>query len=68
VIHVRGTAPIEEIQVVRNRTVIAQLAPNKAEVETRVQDDKYPGGAAYYYVRIRQSDNNMAWGSPIWVK
>lgn len=67
-IHVRGTAPISEIQVVRNRTVIWSDAPNKVEVETRFRDEKAPRGAGYYYVRIRQKDGNMAWGSPIWVK
>jgi len=67
-IRVRGTDVIEEIQVVRNRKVIASLKPGKTEVRTRVRDKNYPGGAAYYYVRIRQKDHNMAWASPIWVK
>ena len=67
-IHVRGTAKVEEIQVVRNRTVVASFAPGEVEVTTTFRDDQYPGGAAYYYVRVRQADNNMAWGSPIWVK
>ena len=67
-IHVRGTDTIEEIQVVRNRTVISTSAPNRREVEMTFADSDYPGGAAYYYVRIRQRDNNMAWGSPIWIK
>ncbi|MGH7200790.1 MAG: hypothetical protein ACREJB_09315, partial [Planctomycetaceae bacterium] len=67
-IRVRGTAPIEEIQIVRNRTVIARFEPNEVEVRRTFRDENYPGGAAYYYVRIRQTDNNMAWGSPIWVK
>jgi hypothetical protein len=67
-IHVRGTDKIVELQVVRDRTVISSTAPNEREVETIFRDTEYPGGAAYYYVRVRQADNNMAWGSPIWVK
>jgi hypothetical protein len=67
-IRVRGTAPIEEIQVVRNSRVIAELSPKKIETTAVVRDEEYSGGAAYYYARVRQVDNNMAWGSPIWVK
>ena len=67
-IHVRGTAPIEEIQIIRNREVIFRDSPNRQNVETTFRDDSYSGGTAYYYVRIRQTDNNMAWGSPIWIK
>ncbi len=67
-IHVRGTDVIEEIQIIRNREIIARMTPDKVAFETRFQDKDYPGGAAYYYVRVRQKDNNMAWGSPIWVK
>jgi hypothetical protein len=67
-IRVRGTAPIQELQVIRNRKVIHRSSPNSRDVETVVRDTEYSGGAAYYYVRIRQTDNNMAWGSPIWVK
>lgn len=63
-----GTAPITEIQVVRDRTVIATLSPEEIDVQTTVRDPEYPGGAAYYYVRLRQSDDNMAWSSPIWVR
>ncbi|MCH7685613.1 MAG: hypothetical protein IH899_02850 [Planctomycetes bacterium] len=67
-IHVLGTDDIVEVQIVRNRTVIASLSPNSKEFQTTFRDKDYPGGAAYYYVRIRQRDNNMAWGSPIWVR
>lgn len=67
-IHVRGTDVIEEVQVVRNRKVVASLKPNKKEVRARVRDKSHPGGAAWYYVRVRQKDNNMAWSSPIWTR
>lgn len=67
-IHVRGTAPIEELQIVRDRKVIHRSEPDRRELELSFRDTEYPGGAAYYYVRVRQTDNNMAWGSPIWVK
>lgn len=67
-IRARGTAPIEEVQIVRNRKVIGRLKPDAVEFETTFRDPEPPGGAAYYYVRLRQNDNGMAWGSPIWVR
>ncbi|NOX56760.1 MAG: hypothetical protein GXP27_20420, partial [Planctomycetes bacterium] len=66
--HIRGTDVITEVQVVRNRTIVARMTPMTKEYEATFRDETYPGGAAYYYVRVRQRDNNMAWGSPIWVK
>ncbi len=67
-IRVLGTAAIDEIQVVRNAQVIWQSSPGQREVRTTYLDDSYPGGPAWYYVRIRQADDAMAWGSPIWVR
>jgi hypothetical protein len=28
----------------------------------------YRGEDSYYYIRVIQTDKNMAWASPIWVK
>jgi hypothetical protein len=26
------------------------------------------GKTAYYYVRVQQSDSNIAWASPMWIR
>ena len=67
-IRVLGTAAIDEIQVVRNAQVVWQSSPGQREIRTKYHDDSYPGGPAWYYVRVRQADDAMAWGSPIWVR
>jgi hypothetical protein len=67
-IRILGTAPIDEIQVVRNAKIIWRSSPDQHEVHTRYRDDDYPGGDAWYYVRVHQTDDAVAWGSPIWVR
>ncbi len=66
-IRVRGTAPIEELQIVRSSRVIATLQPGTTDVSVTYKDEDYPGGKCYYYVRVRQTDGSVAWGSAIWL-
>ncbi len=37
------------------------------DVETSIRDDAAPDGRHAYYVRVRQTDGEMAWSSPIFV-
>jgi hypothetical protein len=67
-IRAQGTAPIVEVQVVKNREVVHSVSPGEQNVRLTFADEEYAGGAAYYYVRLRQEDGSMAWGSPIWVR
>jgi hypothetical protein len=62
-----GTAPIDEIEVVRSGEVVATLRPRDRRVATTYTDPQPLPGTSYYYVRLRQRDDNVAWGSPIWV-
>jgi hypothetical protein len=32
-----------------------------------VDDTAKPGESHYYYVRVEQTDGNLAWGSPVWI-
>ncbi len=67
-IRARGTGPIAEVQVVHGGTIIWRSEPGKAEFEAKVPIRRDPSAAGFYYVRLRQSDGNMAWSSPIWVE
>jgi hypothetical protein len=31
-------------------------------------DNQPPAGESYYYVRVIQVDDQMAWSSPIWIQ
>ena len=42
--------------------------PTTADVNFEYVDEAPPAGEAYYYLRVIQSDGEMAWGSPAWVR
>lgn len=74
-VRVRGTAPIEDLEVVCDGLVLAEVHPGDDEATLRFTDDSTaePGSTSFYYVRVTQSDldqhgnRSRAWSSPIWV-
>lgn len=64
---VRGTAPIHEVQVIRNGTHVYTARPGTRQVAFTFRDADLIPGESYYYVRIQQEDGQLAWASPIWV-
>ena len=69
-IHLRGTAPIEKIEMISFGSKLADIPTNgTAVVDTVWSDGRFdaPLDNCYYYVRIRQRDGHCAWSSPIWV-
>ncbi len=68
-IYVRGTRPIENLVVVRSGEVVFSCAPRDTIVHLTFEDTRpEPEGPLYYYVRVQQTDERIAWSSPIWVK
>ncbi|MBI5386290.1 MAG: CehA/McbA family metallohydrolase [Verrucomicrobia bacterium] len=72
-VEVKGTAPIEEIVIVRNGEVIQSRRPRKPKAAFTYVDRAF-AGPSYYYVRVIQTDtdphgnHSHAWSSPIWVR
>lgn len=66
-VKVQGTAPIKEIQVIKNNTYIHKVTPNQKDASFEYIDRAIAPGESYYYVRVEQTDGNLAWSSPIWV-
>jgi hypothetical protein len=70
--HVKGTAPIANMQVIRNGGVLREASPGTREASLEFRDTAFPR-RAYYYLRVVQQDADekgnpsMAWSSPIWV-
>lgn len=75
---VAGTAPIKEIEFLRNGKTFHTIQPKSAHHEFAVDDmellskhvitsssDRPP--FVYYYIRAIQEDGHIAWSSPIWV-
>ncbi len=72
-----GTAPIERIDIVRNGVDVYTHMGGSADEEFGWEDTEDFGGVAivpedgrrfiYYYVRVTQEDDELAWSSPIWI-
>jgi hypothetical protein len=76
--YVAGTAPIKEIQFIRNGVIYHTLHPNATELEFAIDDSEPLSKIAfkataerpafvYYYIRVIQENGQIAWASPIWI-
>jgi len=67
-IHVQGTAPISKLSIVKSSKYVHVIKPMEREVKLSWTDDEPEAGKShYYYVRVEQTDGNLAWASPMWV-
>lgn len=66
-VSIKGTGPIEKIDVVRNNAYLYSRKANGANVEFTYTDMKPEKGLNLYYVRVLQKNGELAWGSPVWV-
>jgi hypothetical protein len=69
-IKVRGTVPLDRVQILSCGAVLADLPvqPDATDGDFTWSDER-PGKPlrdCYYYVRIRQTDGHCAWLSPVW--
>jgi hypothetical protein len=70
---VAGTAPIAELAIVRDGSVLRRLASKTPQLRLAFRDDSFRQ-SSYYYLRVIQDDADehgnpsYAWSSPIWVK
>lgn len=66
-IRVIGTATISQIDIIKDNTFAYTAEPRVGELTLTFTDSEVTPGTHYYYVRVIQSDENMAWSSPIWI-
>ena len=66
-IHIEGTAPIKRITIVRNESDLHTFEPHAKSVSETWTDASPVSGENRYYLRIEQTDGNMAWSSPLWM-
>jgi hypothetical protein len=59
-------AAIERIEVCRNNQFIYTTRPSGADAELTFVDREPLPGRSYYYVRLIQKDEEIAWSSPVW--
>ena len=70
-VRVRGTAPLECVQVIHCGHLLAELPveAGSPDLDAEWLDDR-PGRPledVYYYVRARQQDGECLWTSPFWI-
>ncbi|MGR3912862.1 MAG: DUF3604 domain-containing protein [Candidatus Rhabdochlamydia sp.] len=76
--YVCGTTAIQEVALIRNGVVIKKFDVDGDSLSFTYDDMEplakiaLPGGAGktpfiFYYLRVTQADQHMAWSSPIWV-
>ncbi|MFL5338565.1 MAG: hypothetical protein ACJ8F7_00210 [Gemmataceae bacterium] len=62
-----GTKNLAGVDVLKDSKVVAQLPVNGKECAAEWKDPDPTGGVHYYYLRVRQSDGELAWTSPMWI-
>jgi hypothetical protein len=68
-VFVRGTAPLKQVQIVKDGKFIHTATPGVPAARFRYTDMELAAGdSAYYYVRAEQQDGQWAWSSAIWVR
>jgi hypothetical protein len=67
-IRVQGTNPIEKLSIVRSGKYVHVDKPMQPDVNVTWEDKEPEAGKVnYYYVRVEQTDGNLAWASPMWI-
>ena len=66
-VKILGTAPIRQIDIVKNQEFVYTRQKLPQDVTFTYEDSDKQSGENFYYVRVQQNDGNVAWSSPIWV-
>lgn len=66
-VRVIGTSVITQVDIIKDNAFVYTARPDLREVSFSFKDTSITPGEHYYYVRVIQDDNNMAWASPIWI-
>ena len=66
-IGVIGADTIAQIDIIKDNKIVYTAHPGVEELSLTYTDRDVETGEHYYYVRVIQEDNNMAWASPIWI-
>jgi hypothetical protein len=66
-INVVGTGDLAKVDILRDSKVVATLRPQGQGYTTTWTDPEPLSGMHYYYIRVLQRDNEIAWASPLWI-
>jgi hypothetical protein len=63
-----GTKPLSHIDVLKDNQVVDTIKTTQARYQGTWTDPKPTPGVHYYYIRVHQSDEELAWASPMWIE
>ncbi|HUE17917.1 MAG TPA: hypothetical protein VMR25_27425 [Planctomycetaceae bacterium] len=67
-LHAIGTEKIANVTLVRNNEYVFSSTPRTEETTLEYTDEKpKTGQPTLYYVRLEQTDGQLAWSSPVWI-
>lgn len=66
-VKVAGVGALESVEVCRNNEFVYKREEKGPAAEFVFRDATPPAGRLWYYVRVIQSDGQMAWSSPVWL-
>jgi hypothetical protein len=68
-VKLRGTSNFAKVIIIRDGKYVYSTTPNTDEVDFSWRDNQpNKGKTSYYYVRGEQTDGNIVWVSPMWIK
>jgi hypothetical protein len=68
VVKIIGTAPISQFALIKNGRFVYEGQPGRPDMDFTFVDNAFIEDESWYYIRVVQSDRNVAWSSPIWVR
>lgn len=69
---IHGTAPLREVAIISNcrivHTIQGEALAGTQELKMQWTDrDHVAGQLVWYYLRVQQTDDQIAWASPVWL-
>ncbi|MGF1582494.1 MAG: hypothetical protein ACFCD0_24485 [Gemmataceae bacterium] len=63
-----GTDKLQKVDVMKDSTPVKTFRPKGTKFEGEWTDPRGTGNTHYYYVRVVQENDEVAWSSPMWIK
>ncbi len=68
-VYLIGTRPFARVHIIKDNQYVHTVEPGKQEVRFQWTDfQPTPGKTSYYYVRGEQTDGELVWVSPLWIR
>ena len=66
-VKVRGTGKVAKVEIIKDSKIIYATEPKTQDVSFEFTDRGEVSGRHYYYVRVQQEDQMIAWSSPFFI-